>query len=189
MDDVTRTASAERIYDVVGFGGWGWIHAVSLRRVFVPRRAIPRDDRGTMSPSSEALGSAPSRVLPILTVSRGIDAGARIPIQRPTVVGRSGADFEVSDRQVSRRHCIVEPTESGPTVEDLGSTNGTFVNDRVVTAKTVLHHGDEIRIGQTVLEVAIADVSAGVGSVLPTDDGPTVTVTPTPDLLASGHVA
>jgi pSer/pThr/pTyr-binding forkhead associated (FHA) protein len=43
--------------------------------------------------------------------------------------------------------------ESGITLHDLGSTNGTYVNGRRVTAPTLLRRGDNIQVGKTVMEV------------------------------------
>ena len=48
---------------------------------------------------------------------------------------------------VSRRHARIVITGAGATVEDLGSRNGTHVNDRAVTGPTPLADGDEVRLG------------------------------------------
>lgn len=56
----------------------------------------------------------------------------------------------LNDPQASRRHAEIRPAGSGYVVVDLGSTNGTRVNDRAVREHP-LADGDEIRIGSTVL--------------------------------------
>ncbi len=73
-------------------------------------------------------------------------------------VGRGPrADFVVEAPLVSRVHCRLVATESELTVEDLESTNGTFVNaDRV--AKSALHDGDRLRLGR--LELVVSRDSA-----------------------------
>ncbi len=65
----------------------------------------------------------------ILEVIEGPDAGKRVVVDKPIVVGRDPrADFVLEDREVSRRHLRLTPTGDYVTVEDLGSANGTFVN-------------------------------------------------------------
>jgi len=74
-------------------------------------------------------------------------------------MGRAApADFVLAGRMVSRVHCRLIATDSGELeVEDLASTNGTFVNGRRV-ARTVLVAGDRIRLGRVELTVARASV-------------------------------
>jgi pSer/pThr/pTyr-binding forkhead associated (FHA) protein len=69
-------------------------------------------------------------------------------------IGRSTiADFIVDVAMVSRVHCRLSAAESGALeVEDLDSTNGTFVNDERVT-RAPLRAGDRLRIGRLELNV------------------------------------
>ncbi len=71
-------------------------------------------------------------------------------------LGRSStADFVLDAGMVSRFHCRVTATESGQVeIEDLESTNGTFVNDRRV-GRQLLQAGDRIRVGR--VEMVISD--------------------------------
>ncbi len=71
-------------------------------------------------------------------------------------IGRiSTADFSVpADQHMSRYHFIVEATMNAFRVRDVGSSNGTFVNDAKVTALE-LCSGDRIRAGTTTLEVSL----------------------------------
>ncbi len=69
----------------------------------------------------------------------------------PVVVGRHG-DAQVrldpdADLSVSGRHALLTPTSTGWTVRDLGSTNGTWVNDERLTGDLALSDGDRIRLG------------------------------------------
>jgi pSer/pThr/pTyr-binding forkhead associated (FHA) protein len=59
----------------------------------------------------------------------------------------------LDDDYASGRHARVFPHEGGWWVEDLGSTNGTFVDDERIDGPTVLEPGRTLRIGQTVLEL------------------------------------
>jgi signal transduction histidine kinase len=70
----------------------------------------------------------------------------------PMIIGRSGqADIVIADREVSGRHAEIGRDEHGYYLRDLGSTNGTFINDRQVR-REYLVGGDRIYIGQTVLQ-------------------------------------
>jgi DNA-binding winged helix-turn-helix (wHTH) protein len=67
-------------------------------------------------------------------------------------IGRGDdADVIVDSQSVSRRHANVVVSGDTATVEDLGSKNGTFVNDTPVNAPTALADGDEVRVGQVTL--------------------------------------
>jgi len=64
------------------------------------------------------------------------------------VLGREGAGvILVQSTTISRRHARVTVEGQAAAVEDLGSKNGTFVNDRRVTASTPIVEGDQIRLG------------------------------------------
>jgi hypothetical protein len=59
------------------------------------------------------------------------------------------------DGEVSRSHAVVRSTDDGVEVEDLGSTNGTFVNERRISEPARLSSGDIVRVGQTRFDVEI----------------------------------
>jgi putative nucleotidyltransferase with HDIG domain len=83
---------------------------------------------------------------------RGTDR--RFPIRDGATVtaGRvPQCEIHVEDQAVSRRHCTFSARGQEIEVVDLGSANGTYVNDRVVKAATI-RPGDVVRIGSTVLE-------------------------------------
>jgi serine/threonine-protein kinase len=87
------------------------------------------------------------------------------------VVGRSPrAQFRLSakDRFFSRSHFLVEVNPPSCRLLDLGSRNGTYVNGRKVTAAD-LRHGDRIKAGRTILQVAVVTepVAGGVGDTVP----------------------
>jgi pSer/pThr/pTyr-binding forkhead associated (FHA) protein len=57
------------------------------------------------------------------------------------------------DTFVSQLHARIYVREGRPFVEDLGSTNGTFLNRTRLSQTMPLHRGDRVQVGQTVLEV------------------------------------
>jgi adenylate cyclase len=82
---------------------------------------------------------------------RGLCAGvsAEIPEGGLTVGKLAECGLQLDDPLVSRSHARLERAEGGARVTDLGSTNGTFVND-VQVQSSLLRHGDEVQIGGTV---------------------------------------
>jgi pSer/pThr/pTyr-binding forkhead associated (FHA) protein len=99
-----------------------------------------------------------------LAVEAGPAAGERIPIGEELIVGRAepGPGRLNGDPEVSRRHASFSELEPDEVlVEDLASTNGTFVNGRRILAPTVAVPGDEIRTGTTVMRVEADGVGSG----------------------------
>lgn len=69
-------------------------------------------------------------------------------------VGRAGGcQVILDDTYVSQLHARVFRREGSLYVEDLGSTNGTYVNRRKVTAPIAIRRGDRVQVGKTVMEV------------------------------------
>ncbi len=74
------------------------------------------------------------------------------------ILGRSAnCDFPVIDETVSARHARLSFHQNQWWVEDLHSTNGTFLNDERVSVPTVVIAGDELRCGQVPLLIGIDD--------------------------------
>ena len=74
-------------------------------------------------------------------------------------VGRANrSDFILDAALVSRVHCRLSTDASGDlSVEDLDSTNGTFVNDQRVSGRAALSPGDRLRVGRVELSVKRAE--------------------------------
>jgi Nif-specific regulatory protein len=67
----------------------------------------------------------------------------------PVVIGRqAGATLKIGNASVSRRHAVIEKEGDRFVIADLGSRNGTFVNDMPVRRRE-LQHGDRVRIGES----------------------------------------
>lgn len=79
--------------------------------------------------------------------------GQRFPVNGPIEVGREGSGIRMAhDANASRRHASVSPGVGSVTVQDLGSTNGTFVNGQRVNQATA-GPGDLVKIGSTTFRV------------------------------------
>jgi hypothetical protein len=97
-----------------------------------------------------------------LQIIEGPGAGQELDVQGAAVIGRDpgSAALVVPDPEASRRHASLIPEGQSVNVEDLGSTNGTFVNGEKLVGARVLVPGDRLRIGATVLEVALSSRAA-----------------------------
>jgi pSer/pThr/pTyr-binding forkhead associated (FHA) protein len=90
----------------------------------------------------------------ILFVRSESQKGIEVEITDVTVLGRSDeADLLIDDPYASDFHMRLVAQENAMMLHDLGSTNGTYVNGRRVTAPTELRRGDNIQVGKTVMEV------------------------------------
>jgi len=85
-----------------------------------------------------------------LTVRESPSSEKEYPLGEGAVVlGREAFnDIVVYDAEVSRRHAQISLQEGRYIIEDLGSTNGTFVNGRRVNSPVPLHNGDVIEMGE-----------------------------------------
>ena len=103
-----------------------------------------------------------------LVVRQGAQVGTTFSIVMPeAVLGRDEtAEISVRDPEVSRRHARVIWQSGSYYVEDMGSTNGTFLNGALVVSPQALQPGDTIGIGQTLLVFQMQ-----VGAVLPQATG------------------
>lgn len=84
---------------------------------------------------------------PVLVGQGGPLNGYRWSLADEIIIGRTGScDISISNQQVSREHARVFMTDQGPSLEDLGSKNGTFHNGKPVTETVTLEEGDVIQI-------------------------------------------
>jgi predicted component of type VI protein secretion system len=107
-----------------------------------------------------------------LKVVAGNASGSSIALEQELVIGRStpGLGSLGGDSEISRVHARIYHDASGQLIaEDLGSTNGTFVNGTRITAATLLRPGDQVRVGQTTMSVegGAAEGATTVGNVVP----------------------
>ncbi|MGH9121117.1 MAG: FHA domain-containing protein [Acidimicrobiales bacterium] len=80
--------------------------------------------------------------------------GRSFPLSEELTLGRAaGCQVTLDDTYASQLHARVFQRDGTVYVEDLGSTNGTYLNRRKVTGPMVLQRGDKLQIGNTVLEL------------------------------------
>jgi predicted component of type VI protein secretion system len=89
--------------------------------------------------------------VPDLIADAGPLAGRRLTVDHELTIGRVQGDLVVDDPKLSRRHAVIRVTDSGLEVEDLGSTNGTFIDGKRLTAATPLMPGARLQLGDTIL--------------------------------------
>lgn len=117
--------------------------ATKGRRAAAPRAARQRSRRGAPSP--------PTRLVVVEPADR---AGTEYALGEELTLGRAGGCSIVLDEQyVSQVHARVFIRDGSLFVEDLGSTNGTYVGSRRITQPTAISLGTRVRIGKTILEL------------------------------------
>ncbi len=115
-----------------------------------------------------------------LWVCSGKNVGRRYRVaEAHLVMGRAAdCDLVVEDERASQRHARIRLVQGAHLVEDLGSTNGTFVNNQRIV-RTPLRDGDLLQVGETVFEYLSAEESGTARGTQPGRDG-------IPDPIRSG---
>ena len=114
------------------------------------RREQRRAARQRPKPAKRPRG-APSHV----AIVDGANAGETIPLDTaPLLIGRgSDAAIRLDDDYVSTRHARIAASGEQWFVEDLGSTNGTYIGSQRLSQPAPLQLGSQVRIGKTTLEL------------------------------------
>jgi diguanylate cyclase (GGDEF)-like protein len=88
-----------------------------------------------------------------LVVIYGLELGKKFNLTRPQmIIGRSSkADVQIDQEAVSRNHCKILNTGNAVLLRDMGSTNGTYVNDEMID-EYVLRDGDFIKVGRCIFK-------------------------------------
>ena len=112
--------------------------------------AKPKRDRS----ARRATGSRKHGPLALRIVAPAELKGRSFPLGEEVTVGRAaGCHVTIDDTYASQLHARVFTRDGQVFVEDLGSTNGTYLNRRKVTGPMQLQRGDKLQIGNTVLEL------------------------------------
>src|SRR5579864_379159 len=112
--------------------------------------------------------------MPQIRVKTGPQKGKLIPISgpQPLVIGREpSCSLQIVDRGVSREHAQIFRVGELVFIRDLGSRNGSFVNEEKIQEE-LLREGDTVRVGNTQLVFESRRVAQEEGRDLQYDDGP-----------------
>jgi predicted component of type VI protein secretion system len=94
-----------------------------------------------------------------LKVTGGTHAGKSILLSKQRFLIGRGDDCQLrpASEQISRHHCVFSIDDFTVRLRDLGSTNGTFVNDAPLKGEVILKQGDTIRVGALEFEMQVSD--------------------------------
>ncbi len=116
---------------------------VTVRNVSKPRAGRPGGREAVHTAASLLVVLEPSAL-----------EGRQYSIVGDTTIGRAvGCNISLDDTYISQLHARVSPSGGGMLIEDLGSTNGTYLNRERVTAPVMGAVGDRIQVGGIVLEI------------------------------------
>lgn len=153
---------------------FGFLAVLYLFLLAVSRSALKDLRRGTAggvveaAPEGTGLHAAqPARVAAtdgwlVVLSGAGLELGERIDLFGGLTIGRDGnADLRIEDRFASGVHCRVFTRGNTYLLEDLDSTNGTFLNEAQITGEVELSDLDEIGIGETVFRFELSIPGGG----------------------------
>lgn len=139
---------------------FGFLAVLYLFLLWVSRSAL-KELRGTRVPAPEGTGLHPAGpggrapatdALLVALRGGGLDPGERFDLFGGLTIGRSpDTDVRIDDRYASSVHARLYSRGASYYVEDMNSTNGTFLNGAVLEGEAELSDLDEIRIGDTEL--------------------------------------
>jgi hypothetical protein len=120
--------------------------------------AVPKPPKPKKAPRRTVVGAAPNPHAPVVgrlvVVEPPESRGIAYSLADEISVGRApGCQVTIDDTFVSQVHARVFSREGNYLVEDLGSTNGTYVNSKKVSGAMIMQRGDRLQVGNTVLEL------------------------------------
>jgi hypothetical protein len=143
---------------------FGFLAVLYLFLLWVSRSAL-KELRRTGAPAPETTGyhqvgpggrAAATDAWLVAVRGGGLDPGERYDLFGGLSIGRSGdADVRIEDRYASAIHARLYSRGASYYVEDMNSTNGTYLNGAVLEGEAELSDLDEIRIGDTELRFEI----------------------------------
>ena len=115
------------------------------------RKAERQAQKGAGGKSPRRSRGAPTQVV----IVDGANAGESVDLDHaPILIGRgSDAAIRLDDDYVSTRHARIASSGDHWFVEDLGSTNGTYIGSHRLTQPTTVQAGSKVRVGKTTLEL------------------------------------
>jgi hypothetical protein len=144
---------------------FGFLLVLYLFLLWIARSALKDLRRGTVASAGPASGPLPvqagdatgvhqrtsdSGAMLVVESAPGHTPGSRYDISGGATIGRGDVEIVLEDTFASSRHARVDRQGGAVVLEDLGSTNGTFLNEELLRGPQPLHVGDRIRIGDSV---------------------------------------
>jgi hypothetical protein len=149
---------------------FAFLAVLYLFLLWIARSALKDLKRGAAATPQGGWGGSPTASAPVaamdatgmhqvapgassfLVVDRapGHQSGMRYDISGGATLGRGDVEIVLEDAFASSRHARVERQGGAVVLEDLGSTNGTYLNEDLLSGPQPLHAGDRIRIGDSV---------------------------------------
>jgi hypothetical protein len=132
-----------------------WIARSALKDLRRPVSAGPARGGGTVSDATgihpvRPGGNGGSRTARLVVESvPGHDRGMEYDVQGGATLGRGDVEIHLEDPFASTRHARLVRQGAVVVLEDLGSTNGTYLNEELLEGPRPLHPGDRIRIGDS----------------------------------------
>ncbi|HEX8123516.1 MAG TPA: FHA domain-containing protein [Solirubrobacteraceae bacterium] len=145
---------------------FGFLAVLYLFLLWVARSALKDLRRGGGGPGGQLAPAPPSDATGIHTSAGfgrdthrdavlivesapGHDSGARYDVSSGATLGRGDVEIVLEDPFASSQHARIENQGGAVVLEDLGSTNGTYLNEELLRGPQPLHPGDRIRIGDS----------------------------------------
>ena len=133
--------------------------ARAVKAVYVELRPQPTgrrpSGRRAQAPAPARAASRKGKAARKVAIVEGASSkGKSFELGDELIIGRADkCHIVLDDTYVSQMHARIYPRDGTVMLEDLGSTNGTYLNRRRITGTTELHRGDQVKIGKTVLEL------------------------------------
>lgn len=131
--------------------------ARAVRAIYLelrPAGAAPASARRGAGPTPAPQSRSKKKAISKAAVIEGAKKGRTISLPDELIIGRAEkCHLVLDDTYVSQMHARIFSKDGRYLVEDLGSTNGTYLNRRRITSATELQRGDHVKIGKTVLEM------------------------------------
>jgi FHA domain len=143
---------------------FGFIIVLYLFLLWVSRSALKDLRRGATAaaigpgPGPEATGLHPlptdgaiehGTAMLVVEKASGHSSGSRYDVSSGATLGRGDVEIVLEDAFASSQHARIERQGGAVVLEDLGSTNGTYLNEELLRGPQPLHPGDRIRIGDS----------------------------------------
>jgi pSer/pThr/pTyr-binding forkhead associated (FHA) protein len=143
----------------IGFLALLWLFVLSsvsvIRSDMFGERVETARDKAAAKPAKNKQRKKPRGAPTQLVITEGSNVGVSVPLgAEPILLGR-GADatIRLDDDYVSTRHARFVPHGDDWYVEDLGSTNGTYIGSQRISTPMVVAIGVQVRVGKTIAEL------------------------------------